>query len=247
MSVICGVDGSQSAALAAAAGEAIAARLGVEARRVEAEPPPDRELLAAAAGARLVVVGGVGHRSGLLRLGSTAERVCEAAVLPVLVARDPAPLIAWAAGDRPLRVGVLVDEVAPGRALVRWTAGLAAVGPLEVALIHQAWPPEEQPRLGIDGPMDLVRLHPEVELARRAELGALLDEEGLSAEILLRVGWGRPADQLVSIAAEWRADLIVVGARPRSLLDRLWRGSVTHGVLQEATCNVAAVPVGWVG
>lgn len=198
--------------------------------------------LATARGADLLVVGGVGHRPELLRLGSTAEHLCQAARLPVLVVRDAAPLQAWASGARPLRLAVLVDEAAPARAVVGWVAGLAALGAVEVALIHLAWPPAEQARLGLDAPMDLVAPHPDVLAARKAELEGLASEAGLTVQVVVRVGWGRPADHLVSIVSELGVELVVLGTRPRGALDRLWRGSVTHGVLRDATCSVAAVP-----
>lgn len=208
------------------------------------EPPADTALvdLATRRGAVLLVVGGVGHRRGALRLGSTAEHLCQSARLPVLVVRDEGPLAAWALGERPLRVAVLVDEAAPARAVLRWVAGLADLGALDLTLVHLAWPPGEQARLGLQGPMDLVAPHPDVLAARQAELAGLAAEVGLDARAVVRVGWGRPADHLVAIAGELGAELVVVGTRRRTALDRLWRGSVTHGVVWGATCSVAAVP-----
>lgn len=244
MTVLCGIDGSAISAAVQEVGEAMAWRLGLPCEALNVEEPAHEGLLEAARArdAALLVVGHAGRRAGLLRLGSTAEQVCQAAELPVLVVRDPAPLLAWARGERALRVAVLVDETPAAAGPVAWTARLAAAGPLEIDLIHLVWPPAEQARLGLDEPMSLEQVHPEVRASREAELRRLATEAGLNAEPVVCLGWGRPADHLVAAARERGADLIVIGTRRRGLLDRLWSGSVTYGVVGEATCSVAAVP-----
>lgn len=56
-------------------------------------------------GARLIVVGSLGHRAdGRWLLGSTSERTAESAPVPTLVVRSGAPFAAWLRGDRPLRI-----------------------------------------------------------------------------------------------------------------------------------------------
>jgi nucleotide-binding universal stress UspA family protein len=66
----------------------------------------------------------------------------------------------------------------------------------------------------------------------------------LAGQVTTRLlgGLGRVADHLVQIAVEERADLVVVGNRQRSGLQRLWHGSVSHGVLELAPTSVACVP-----
>jgi nucleotide-binding universal stress UspA family protein len=44
------------------------------------------------------------------------------------------------------------------------------------------------------------------------------------------------------LAAEAKADLLVVGTHQRSRSARLWQGSVSRGVLHHASCNVVCVP-----
>lgn len=46
-------------------------------------------------------------------------------------------------------------------------------------------------------------------------------------------GWG-----VVRHAAEWKADLVVVGAQSHSRLERIFLGSVSHKVVAEAPCSV---------
>ncbi|HET6763137.1 MAG TPA: universal stress protein, partial [Longimicrobiaceae bacterium] len=53
---------------------------------------------------------------------------------------------------------------------------------------------------------------------------------------------GITADEIVSEAKEWRADLLVLGTHARAWGARLMLGSVAEAVLRDAPCNVLAVP-----
>lgn len=59
-------------------------------------------------------------------------------------------------------------------------------------------------------------------------------------ETLLREG--TPVEEAVAAAAEWGADLLVVGTHGRGGLQRLVLGSVAEGVLRHAHCPVLVVP-----
>jgi nucleotide-binding universal stress UspA family protein len=49
---------------------------------------------------------------------------------------------------------------------------------------------------------------------------------------------GKPADQLLQKAAEWKPDLIVVGSHGRSAIGRFFLGSVSKKIAEEADCAV---------
>ena len=49
---------------------------------------------------------------------------------------------------------------------------------------------------------------------------------------------GHPGDQIVRHAEDWKADLIVIGHRGRTFLDRLLLGSVAGHVINHAPCAV---------
>ena len=59
--------------------------------------------------------------------------------------------------------------------------------------------------------------------------------------VLARVTMGKVAPEILRAACASRADLVVVGAQPRSRLGRRLFG-VTRRLLQEAPCPVLAVP-----
>lgn len=64
---------------------------------------------------------------------------------------------------------------------------------------------------------------------------------GRDLEISTMVVKGSPERELIDAAAEWRADLIVVGSHGRGFWGRLTLGSVTDAVVHHAPCSVLVV------
>ena len=78
----------------------------------------------------------------------------------------------------------------------------------------------------------------EVELQRVAdELGG----NGLSLEVRQLVRGNEPAEDLISVATETDADLIVIGLRRRTPVGKLILGSNAQRILLDAPCAVLAV------
>jgi nucleotide-binding universal stress UspA family protein len=67
----------------------------------------------------------------------------------------------------------------------------------------------------------------------------MYDGEG---EIFRFMPEGLPAEEILKIAKEWEADLIVMGAHGRSGLDRLLTGSVTRQVTRHAEIPIMITP-----
>jgi nucleotide-binding universal stress UspA family protein len=77
-----------------------------------------------------------------------------------------------------------------------------------------------------------------------AEVRALLDDTGVPHEIRQQPSGDEPADQVVDIADEVGADLIVIGMRRRSAVGKLLLGSTAQRILLDARCPVLAVKPG---
>lgn len=109
---------------------------------------------------------------------------------------------------------------------------------------YAAWTPEEASRLGAISEIALVGTAPVVKsvLERdiKAKIGQVLGDQGV--QVLVQGGWGRPDAQLVGMAVEAQADLIVVGTHQRHGFSLLGEGSVSRGVLRYAPMSVACVP-----
>jgi nucleotide-binding universal stress UspA family protein len=74
-----------------------------------------------------------------------------------------------------------------------------------------------------------------------AEVHATLHESGIPHEVRQLVRGNEPAGDLVSVAREEEAELLVIGLRRRSPVGKLILGSNAQQVLLEAPCAVLAV------
>lgn len=195
---------------------------------------------------KLVVVSSLGKREfQRWLLGSVSERTAERAAVPTLVVRDPGPLMAWTRGERPLKVFVAFNFTDTSEAALRWVSELQAIGPCEVVVGYVEWPPEQRLRLAGKDPQELMKNLPEVRTILERELKTRITEIlGTSAGISTRVeaNWGRPDAPLAGMAKEAGADLIVVGSHQYHGFERLWKTSVSSGLLHNAAMSVLVVP-----
>jgi nucleotide-binding universal stress UspA family protein len=200
---------------------------------------------AATTGAKLILVSSVGRRvPGRWLLGSVAERTAQAATIPVLVVRDAAPFVAWAQGQRRLRLVVAVDFSSTADDAIRWVAGLPAIGPCDVVAAYSSWPPGERRRLGSGVRNTVFENDPDIEAVLRRDLEHKLRmlPAGLDVRVRVETTLGRASSHLVEMARAESADVIVVGTHQRHGARRLWHGSVSRGILHEAPMSVACVP-----
>ena len=77
------------------------------------------------------------------------------------------------------------------------------------------------------------------ELVARA--GQTLREKNF--KVMTDIEEGNPKEVIIDSAAEWHADLIVVGSHGRKGLDRFFMGSVSEAVARHARCSVQIVRV----
>jgi nucleotide-binding universal stress UspA family protein len=64
-----------------------------------------------------------------------------------------------------------------------------------------------------------------------------LRNRGLTVNGMLRI-WEDPCGAIADYVRETGADLVVVGHHRRSALDRWWRGSVGHSLLDQLPCSL---------
>ncbi|MEZ4403470.1 MAG: universal stress protein [Kofleriaceae bacterium] len=193
-------------------------------------------------GRDLLVVAARGQtQRSLLALGGVAGGVAAATSVPVLVVRDAAPLVAWAAGERPLRVMIGIDESASCDPAIALLHELRALGPVDVIAGHIYYPDEAARRYGVKA-RSMVEADPTVEQFLRRDLERRLGPlPGAGAlEFRFRVGLGRLGDHLLEIADQAAIDLIVVGTRQKGGIARL--SSVSAVLLHDAKQSVWCVP-----
>jgi len=195
---------------------------------------------AQAVGADLLVMGSHG-RGGFERLflGSITEKIVRHSPCPVLVVphRADAPH-----GGRFHRIVCGIDFSPASLQAFRYAVHLAATEGAEVTLIHAIEVPPELREMQIAAAYDVDAIRDAAEAASLNRLRALAPgPPETTCRIHALVAEGRAHRQIVRIAEEKQADLIVVGTHGRSALDRWLFGSNTHAVLRDAPCPVLTV------
>lgn len=191
--------------------------------------------------ADLIVIGTHG-RSGLRRLvlGSVTEHVLRTARCAVLAVPPRAP----GYPDEPLscsRVLCPIDFSDGSARALEWAVSIARRAHSALTVAHIVELPPEIP----DMPQaDLSSYRAARFDHARAALGHALEphRDGSRIEELLLAG--RAGREILHLADEQQASLIVMGVHGRSSLDLLLFGSVTQHVLRRAACPVLTVPAG---
>ncbi len=220
---------------------AAAAKRGAIAIRAELVVGPAAPTLLSFAdteGSDLIVIAAHSSVGSSQKLGAIAERVIATTRVPVVVVRDPAPWLAHARGDRPLRVLLGVDDSAACELGMQWVHAQRARGPVQVVLGAIYYPDEAAAHYGLHA-RALVDRDPEVErLLERDLLRKFGDNKGVVARA--RRGLGRIGDHVVELARDEAVDVIMVGTTQRTGLGRL--GSVSHVIVHTAPQSVVCVP-----
>jgi nucleotide-binding universal stress UspA family protein len=225
---------------------AAAAGVAVDVRVVLGHPVAAILDHAASLRADLIVMGTHGV-SGFqhLVLGSVTEKVLRRATCHVLTV----PPRAQATSTLPFkRLLCAVDFSEPSLEAVRVAGSLAGEAGARLVLMHVLeWPWHEPP------PPRLADL-PETQAAALADYRRYLEttatarlESTASTDVpqgtavVVRVGHGKPYEQLLVAAREDGADLIVLGVHGRSALGLGVFGSTTNQLVRAATCPVLTV------
>jgi nucleotide-binding universal stress UspA family protein len=198
--------------------------------------------MAVAMRASLIVLGTHG-RSGFerLMLGSTAERVLRKAACPVLTV----PRASGAAGPRREHFASIVcatDFSDGSRAALRWALALARESPARLVLLHVLdWP--EMPEEGEPFATTLIATRDQwlEQLRTRLRDAVPADDRAAVEDVLVT---GTPYREILRVAGDQQADLIVLGVQGRGAIDLRLFGSTTSEVLRRAACPVLTVRAG---
>jgi nucleotide-binding universal stress UspA family protein len=183
-------------------------------------------------GVDLIAMGTHGRRGpARLLLGSTAEEVVRHSACPVLTVREAQNGEA-AARLLPRRVLVPFDFSAPSRVALANAAEVARRFDAHLLVLHVVEERPEPPDVAVTAerakPDELERLV----ASRRLRLRDVLDylAEGVPGEIEVRLG--RPASEILSVAARPDVDLVVMATLGLTGIRRLLFGSTAEEVLR---------------
>ena len=225
---------------------AVEQSIGVPLHYVTAESPSVQEevlLQTSRLSADLVVMGTHG-RSGFNRLflGSVAEKTLRTSRVPVLVVpprlHDVVP-----AGRDPFRsILCAIDFSEDSARAMGYARSLAQHAGGRLTLLHsvEPIPVGYDPTGGVS--FDVVGYQQALESAARAQLQKFVQPIAPGCDTDTIVTTGKAYREVLRVATERQADLIVLGVHGRNALDRLVFGSTTEHVVRRATCPVLAVP-----
>lgn len=187
--------------------------------------------------ADLIVIGthGTGGFEHLL-LGSVAERVLRKATCPVLTVP---PRVHGASTPPFRRILCPIDFSEPSLAALDHAFSLVRESDGELTMLHVfEWP--EEPLT--TRPMTSPEYRESLERDAIAKLRALVpDRADEWCRLTTRVGHGKAYREILGVATEERADLIVMGVHGRNALDMMLFGSTTNQVVRRATCPLLTV------
>jgi nucleotide-binding universal stress UspA family protein len=191
-------------------------------------------------GADLIVIGTHG-RSGFdhLLLGSVTEKVLRKAECAVMTVPP---------GDRTAKpapaahtIVCAVDFSPASIKALDYALSLAQERSATLALIHVFdWPPDRPIPRGFE--LETVAYRGKAQDDTRAQLHALVPDDARAwcrTEELVTIG--RPHEEIVRLARDRDADLIVMGVHGRSSLNLALFGSTAHQVVRHASCPVVTV------
>lgn len=187
----------------------------------------------------LIVIAAHSKSNKLVRLGTTTAAIVTNTHVPVLVVRDPAPLLAFARRERALRVLIGIDDSAVCELGIQWTQKLRGMGPVETLLGAIYYPDDASEHYGLDM-KGMVDRDPEIERVMARDMLRRFGGDLTNVSAKPRRGLGRIGDHVVELAREENADLIVVGTGQKTGLGRL--GSVSSIIVNDAAQSVVCVP-----
>lgn len=203
--------------------------IAIEKQVVEGDPA--REILAAAEDADLIVMGTHG-RSGFERLvlGSVTETVLRKASCSLLTI----PLSAAGGGSMPVvfrRIVAAVDFSDVSMAALRQAACLAAEADAHLTAMHVIEVPEHL-ALWIDRVDGNSHVRAWAEAAEHHLRGAVGPETREYARVDQRVETGKAYREILRVADEQQADLIVIGAHGHGVIEQMVVGSTAQHVVR---------------
>jgi len=184
----------------------------------------------------VMIVMGVHNRHGLKRLlGSTAHGVLNHTECPmllvhadehesteygnVMVALDTSPSM----GEVLAQALPYIRNAKQFQIVTVVQSLITTMGSLQASAFATSWPMTDMQE-------DMVK-------AVRATITEAVTEAGLSADSVLLIE-GDAAHEICRAAQDKKAELIIMGAGQRNIVDRILLGSTAHGVLNNTPCDV---------
>jgi nucleotide-binding universal stress UspA family protein len=191
-----------------------------------------------------VLVMGTHGRGGFERwvLGSVTEKALRQSPCPVLTVPPPAEGLRPAESILFRKIVCPVDFSGPSVAALHHALRLAEESAAEITVLHVLeWLAEEEPGAKMVG-FDVPEFRRHLERDAWERICTLVPAAARDwCQPREEVVGGRPWREILRVARERQADLVVMGVRGRNSVDLALFGSTTHHVVRGAKCPVLVV------
>ena len=211
----------------------------------------DRILARATAIPADLLVLGTHGRSGFERLvlGSVTEKVLRKATCPVLSVPKGAPDVVPAPPVLFKRIVCAADFSDCSMHALEYALSLAQEADAHLTVVHVLELPADLPReiheTVLGGPRNLLEYVTLAEEDRRARLrDAIPERVRAHGAVDTILATGKPYREILRVAEERQADLLVIGVHGRGAADRLLFGSTAQHLVRQATCPVLTLRTG---
>jgi nucleotide-binding universal stress UspA family protein len=135
------------------------------------------------------------------------------------------------------QVLVALDSSKQSDLVIQWVLQLRIEPDTQIVLCHVIALAESNLEL----PADLPSVDPEMGQFRHIEKELQAYQALLPCQTELEIVVGDPAEEIIRLASIYEADLIVLGSRGLTGVNRILKGSVSSQVVSEAPCTVMVV------
>jgi nucleotide-binding universal stress UspA family protein len=135
------------------------------------------------------------------------------------------------------QVLVALDSSKQSDLVIQWVLQFQLKPETKVVLCHVI-PLSES---NLEQPADLPSIDPEMGQFRHIEKELQVHQALLPCQSELEIVMGDPAEEIIRLASIYGAELIVLGSRGLTGVNRILKGSVSSEVVSEAPCTVMVV------
>lgn len=132
---------------------------------------------------------------------------------------------------------VALDSTELSEQVIAALKGFQLLPETKVILTHVISPRES----GLEQPADRPYLDPKLGLFRHVEQGLQTYQAALPCESDVEIVMGDPAEEIIRLANIHQVQLIVIGSRGLTGVNRILKGSVSSQVVSDAHCSVMVV------